>query len=100
MRSRYGDEYVAAMQGTPMFLPGEPGARLVRMLFGWVRIRRLRLFAIYCLSLVVAIIGAFALRQLSLRSITHLSSWDRVAAISFVPSDSRDVGAFVRLSQS
>jgi hypothetical protein len=57
MRSRYGDLYVAATRAVPMFLPGEPGARLAHMLFDWVRIRRLRLLVIYCLSLVVAIIG-------------------------------------------
>jgi hypothetical protein len=42
-----------------MFLPGEPGRRLVLRLLGWVRNRRLRLFAIYCMSLVAAIGGAF-----------------------------------------
>jgi protein-S-isoprenylcysteine O-methyltransferase Ste14 len=42
MRSRYADVYVGGDASTRMFLPGEPGARLVRMLFSWVRIRRLR----------------------------------------------------------
>ena len=83
MQSRYGDLYVAAMRGTPMFLPGEPGRRLVQRLLGWVRNRRLRLFAIYCVSLVAAIGGAFTLRQLSLHLITHLNSSGGVAAISF-----------------
>jgi len=55
MQSRYGDLYVAAMPGTPMFLPGEPGRRLVQRLLAVVRNRRLRLFAIYCVSLVAAI---------------------------------------------
>jgi hypothetical protein len=100
MQSRYGDLYVAALGGTAMFLPGEPGARLGHMLFGWVRSRRLRLFAIYCLSLVVAITGAFALRQLSLRVITHLSFWDGLAAISFLRDDTSDLGTFVQLAKA
>src|SRR5438552_17301816 len=45
MEARYGDLYVAATRDVPMFLPAEPGARLECMLFGWVRIRRLRLLA-------------------------------------------------------
>ena len=100
MQSRYGDLYVAAMPGTPMFLPGEPGRRLVQRLLGWVRNRRLRLFAIYCVSLVAAIGGAFALRQLSLHLITHLDSWGGVATISFLPGDTRDLDDLVQLAKA
>ncbi len=100
MQSRYGDLYVAAMRGTPMFLPGEPGRRLVLRLLGWVRNRWLRLLAIYCMSLVAAIGGAFALRQLSLHLITHLDSWGGVAAISFLPGDTRELDALVQLAKA
>jgi len=100
MQSGYGDLYVAAMRGTPMFLPGEPGRRLVLRLLGWVRNRWLRLLAIYCMSLVAAIGGAFALRQLSLHLITHLDSWGGVAAISFLPGDTRELDALVQLAKA
>ena len=100
MQSRYGDLYVAAMRGTSMFLPGEPGRRLVLRLFGWVRNRRLRLFAAYCVSLVAVIGGAFALRQLSVHLITHLNSSDGVAAISCLPDDARDLDALVQLAKA
>jgi hypothetical protein len=97
MQSRYGDRYIAAIRGAPMFLPGEPGARLARLFFGWVRNRRLRLFAIYCVSLVAAVGGAFALRQLSLHLIRPLTSSDGIAVISFLPGDRRELGALVQL---
>jgi len=100
MQSRYGDLYVAATLNVPMFLPGGPGRWLARMLFGWVRNRRLRLFTIYCVSLVAAIGGAFALRQLSLHLITHLNSTGGVAAISFLPDGIRDLGALVQLAKA
>jgi hypothetical protein len=80
-----------------MFLPGEPGARLTRLFFGWVRNRRLRLFAIYCVSLVAAVGGAFALRQLSLHLIRPLNSSDGIAVISFLPGDRTKLGALVQL---
>jgi len=82
-----------------MFLLREPGW-LVRRLFGWVRNRRLRLFATYCVSLVAAIGGAFALRQLSLHLITHLNSSGGAAAISFLPGDTRELGALVQLAKA
>ena len=97
MQSRYGDRYIAAIRGAPMFLPGEPGARLARLFFGWVRNRRLRLFAIYCVSLVAAVGGAFALRQLSLHLIRPLNSSDGIAVISFLPGDRRELGPLVQL---
>jgi hypothetical protein len=83
-----------------MFLPGEPGRRLVQLLFGWVRNPRLRLFAAYCVSLVAVIGGAFTLRQLSLHMIAHLDSWGGVAAISFLPGDTRELGGSVRLAKA
>src|SRR5438128_11565532 len=100
LQSQYGDLYVETMRGTPMFLPGEPGRRLAQLLLGWVRNRRLRLFATYCVSLVAAIGGAFALRQLSLHLITHLNSSGGAAAISFLPGDTRELGALVQLAKA
>jgi len=100
MQSRYGDLYIAATRNVPMFLPGAPGRRLARLLLGWIRNQRLRLFAIYCVSLVAAIGGAFALRQLSLHLITHLNSSGGVAAVSFLPGDTRELGALVQLAKA
>jgi len=92
MQSRYGKVYLELMQKTPMFIPGEPGGRLARLLFGWILGRRLRLVVLYCASLAVAISGAFALRQLSLRLITHLTlPGDKLAAVSFLSSDGPQV---------
>jgi protein-S-isoprenylcysteine O-methyltransferase Ste14 len=97
MQSRYGDLYVATMRHRPMFLPGEPGARLARLSFGWVRNRRFRLFTIYCVSLVAAVGGAFALRQLSLDLIRPLNPSDGIAVIPFLRGDRSDIGALVQL---
>ena len=85
MEARYGEAYGEQMRQTPMFLPGEPGARLARRLFGWVRRRRARLLLIYGLSLAGAISAAFGLRRLSLSLTTHQSLPDRrIAAVSFL----------------
>jgi phospholipid methyltransferase len=100
MQSRYGDLYVAAMQDVPRFLPGEPGRRLAQLLFGGARNRRLRLFAIYCVSLVTAIGAALALRQLSLHVVAHLNPSGGVAAVSFLPGGTRDLDTLVQLAKA
>jgi protein-S-isoprenylcysteine O-methyltransferase Ste14 len=87
MRSRHGDAYLEPMRAIPMFLPGDPGGRLARLLFGWVSNRKLRLSVIYCVSLVVALGGGFAFRELSLRLTKHLDLADeKIAAVSLMPS--------------
>jgi protein-S-isoprenylcysteine O-methyltransferase Ste14 len=97
MQSRYGDLYVTTMRNAPMFLPGRPGARVARLFFGWARNRRLRLFAIYSVSLVAAVGGAFALRQLSLYLIRPLNAANGIAVISFLPGNRRGLDALVQL---
>jgi len=88
MQAQYGELYSEPMRRTPMFLPGEPGAQLARLLFGWIRSRWVRLFAIYALSLAVAVGAAFALRRFSLALTTHLSFADqKVAAVSLASGD-------------
>jgi protein-S-isoprenylcysteine O-methyltransferase Ste14 len=87
MRSRHADVYLEPMRGAPMFIPGEPGGHLAHVLFGWISNRKLRLSVIYCVSLVVALGGGFAFRELSLYWTTHLSFADaRIAAVSLMPS--------------
>lgn len=87
MRFRHGDAYLEPMRRAPMFIPGEPGGHLAHLLFGWISNRRLRLSLIYCVSLIVALGGGFAFRELSLRSTTHLNLADeKIAAVSLMPS--------------
>lgn len=101
MRSRYGDEYLAPMRNTPMFIPGEPGRHLAQLLFGSIAGRRLRLSLIYLLSLAAAIGVAFALRQLSLTPTTHLSlPGERIAAVSFLPSDGTQLRESIQLAEA
>ena len=100
MRSRYGEAYLEPMQRAPMFLPGEPG-RLAHLLFGWISSRKLRLSVIYCLSLAVAIGGAFALRAASLRWRTHLNlPEERIAAVSLLPGNQKQLTELIQLARS
>jgi len=85
IEARYGQAYREQVQRTSMFLPGEPGGRLVRRLFGWIHGHPARLLVVYGISLAGAIGAAFVLRGLAFSVTTHLSLPDqRIAAVSFL----------------
>lgn len=101
MRSRYGAAYLEPMQRAPMFIPGEPGGRLAHLLFGWISERRLRLFVLYCASLVGAVAVAFSLRQVTFRSTTHLTLPDeKIAAVSFLSGDGAELRQLIQVACS
>ena len=100
IEERYGEVYREQMQQTSMFLPGEPGGRLVRRLFGWIRGHRARLLVLYCLSLTGAIGAAFVLRGLTFSLTTHLSLSDqRVAAVSFLSVNEGELRQLVKSAE-
>jgi protein-S-isoprenylcysteine O-methyltransferase Ste14 len=101
MQSRYGEVYLELIENTPMFIPGEPGGHLARLLFGWILGRRLRLIVLYCASLAVTIGGAFTLRQLSLGLIPHLTlPGEKLAAVSFLSSDGTQLYELIQSAKS
>src|SRR5258706_629156 len=83
VEARYGDRYREQVQRTSMFLPNEPGGRLVRRLFGWIRGHRARLLVLYTLSVAGAMGASSLLRELTFHMTPHLSLPDhRIAAVS------------------
>jgi len=100
IEERYGEVYREQMQQTSMFLPGEPGGRLVRRLLGWIRGHRARLLVLYCLSLTGAIGAAFVLRGLTFSLTTHLRLSDqRVAAVSFLSVNEGELRQLVKSAE-
>ena len=62
MRQEAPGRYEEYMAQTPMFLPGEPGGRLYRLLFGWIRPKGLGLLTCYLLALALGSLLALGLR--------------------------------------
>ena len=71
MRRQQPGEYEAYMARTSMFLPGEPGAILYRVLFGWIRPRGVGLTVAYLALLGLSIGAGFWLRDYTLRHLTR-----------------------------
>jgi len=63
MLARDSDSYRGYMQRTAMFLPGEPGGRIFRALFGWIKSPARALALSYGVVLLLALVVAFGLRS-------------------------------------
>jgi protein-S-isoprenylcysteine O-methyltransferase Ste14 len=88
------DEYMAR---TWMFLPGEPGGRVYRGIFGWLRSRVLGLSLLVLLVFGLAVGGAFALRRYSLGRLPQAWVGD-MQLVSVYPRPMQEVKDLYRLA--
>jgi len=87
MQAQYPD-YALYMQKTAMFIPGNPGGKLFKLLFGWI-LNRVLAQTMAVLSIVIVVFaGAIGLRNLTIASISVAEMPDqRILAISIFPHD-------------
>jgi len=91
MRQEQPEAYERYMAQTPMFLPGEPGGRLYRLLFGWVRPKWLGIVAAYSLTVTLALLLAFALRDYTVRTLPMVKAADSRLVVSVFPRPAQEV---------
>ena len=65
--------YEKYMKNTPMFLPGEPGGKIYKIMFGWIHPKWLGIFTTYCLVLVLSIALAMEMRNYTVSSLQTVS---------------------------
>jgi protein-S-isoprenylcysteine O-methyltransferase Ste14 len=82
--------YEMYMKDTPMFLPGEPGGKIYSLLFGWIHPRWLGLCVTYCLSILLAVSLAMALRSYTVSRLQTVSV-DGTTLLSVFPRPSDEV---------
>jgi len=63
MKKEHPEQYEQYLQHTPMFFPGEPGGKLFRTFFGWLKPKWAALLCSYILVLVLSLSVAEGLRQ-------------------------------------
>ena len=89
-------EYAAYRQRTGMFLPGNPGAKLYQLAFGWIPNRALGLAASSAVIVVLVLGGALALRRYAIgHSTTELLPADNTLAIAIWPMPAEQMQAVV-----
>jgi protein-S-isoprenylcysteine O-methyltransferase Ste14 len=79
--------YADYMRRTGMFLPGNPGGRLYRLLFGSMRDQRLARQLALVVVLGLALVSGFGLRAYTLRHIARITALPNVEVVSVYPME-------------
>jgi protein-S-isoprenylcysteine O-methyltransferase Ste14 len=82
--------YEAYMRNTPMFLPGEPGGRLYRLLFGRIKPKWLGILVAYCLAVVFAVGLAMGGRAYTVRHLPAVTV-DNMTVLPVFPRPAAEV---------
>lgn len=86
MLAQHGESYQAYMQRTAMFIPGEPGGKIFRALFGRIQSRGLALTLAYVSALALGVVVGFGLRSYTISQTAMIYVPEKqVAAISILP---------------
>jgi len=91
MRRVQPEAYERYLARTPMFLIGEPGGRLYRLLFGRIQSKWLGIAAAYCLTVTLAMLLAFGLRSYTVRTLPMVKAPDSRRILSVFPRPDREV---------
>ncbi|MBT8364734.1 MAG: isoprenylcysteine carboxylmethyltransferase family protein, partial [Deltaproteobacteria bacterium] len=99
MLAQHGESYRAYMDRTAMFLPGNPGGKIFRLLFGWSNSKGLSLGLAYMFTLALFIVVAFGLRSytISKTSIVKIPE-KRLTAVSITPRSDESIQNIVDLA--
>jgi protein-S-isoprenylcysteine O-methyltransferase Ste14 len=86
MLAQRAESYQAYMQRTAMFIPGEPGGKIFRALFGRMQSRGLALTLAYVSALALGVVVGFSLRSYTISQTAMVYVPDKkIAAISILP---------------
>ena len=81
MKSEAPGVYEQYMERIPMFLPGEPGGRLFRLFFGWIRPKWAGILVSYMVVLFLSIAVAMSIRNYAVHQLPAV----RLDSITLVP---------------
>ena len=99
MLAQHGESYRVYMEHTGMFLPGNPGGKIFRLLFGWSNSKGLALGLAYTFTLVLFIVVAFGLRSytISRTSIVKIPAKE-LTAVSITPQPDESIQNIVDIA--
>ena len=97
MKREQPGDYENYMARTWMFLPGAPGGKLFRGLFGRLRSRRLGLTLLVILVFGISVGGAFALRSYALERLPQTQA-DGIRLVSVYPRPMQEVAELFALA--
>lgn len=92
--------YAAYMQRTGMFLPGNPGGRLYRAVFGRLRNQQIAYWLASAILLVLVLLVGFGLRAYTLRHVMHAVVLPNLEVVSVYPMQPADLRQLTLLALS
>ncbi len=96
MLVKHGESYGAYMDRTAMFLPGNPGGKIFRLLFGWSNSKGLALGLAYTFTLVLCIVVAFGLRSYTISKTSIVTIPEKqLIAVSITPQPDESIQKIV-----
>ena len=99
MLAKHGENYRAYMERTAMFLPGNPGGKLFRLLFGWSKSTGLALGLTYTLTLAFFIAAAFGLRSYTISETAIVEIPEKqLTAVSTTPQSDNSIENIVDIA--
>ena len=99
MLAQHGESYRVYMEHTGMFLPGNPGGKIFRRLFGWNNSKGLSLGLAYMVTLALFIFVAFGLRSytISRTSMVKIPTKE-LTAVSITPQPDESIQNIVDIA--
>ena len=99
MLAQHGDSYRLYMEHTAMFLPGNPGGKIFRLLFGWNNSKGLSLALAYMFTLALFIFVAFGLRSYTISKTSILKIFEKqLTAVSITPKSDETIKDIVDIA--
>ena len=92
MKQEAPGSYEAYMSNTPMFIPGEPGGRIYRLLFGWLQPKWLGILVAYGLTLVCCVGLAMGIRNYTIKQLPAVQV-DAMTVLPVFPRPPEEVRA-------
>lgn len=90
MKQEAPESYDNYMKNTPMFLPGEPGGKIYRFLFGWIKPKWLGIAVTYVITVCLSVAVAFGIRAYTVNRLQTVSN-DSITLLSVFPRPSEEV---------
>ena len=92
MLAQHGESYRVYMEHTGMFLPGNPGGKIFRLLFGWNNSKGLALGLAYSFTLALFIVVAFGLRSYTISKTSIVTIPEKqLIAVSITPQSDESI---------
>ncbi len=93
MKQEEPGAYEQYMENIPMFLPGEPGGKIFKVLFGWITPKWIGILVSYVIVMVLSIVIAMGIRDYSVKKLPMVQVEKGVTLVSVFERPAKEVNS-------